>query len=175
MSKDKLTPAQRGTATHRFMQFADYAAASVDAAQELKRLVAGGMLTEAEANAVDIKAVSAFFAGALAKRILKAEKVFKEYEFTFGIPVRELYPEVPENVAGSEKIIIEGVADCAFVENGRLIIVDYKTDRVASGDELKELYASQLGIYRRCLEQVIGMPVEQTLIYSFRLGKTVEI
>lgn len=175
MSKDKLTPAQRGTATHRFMQFADYAAASVDAAQELKRLVAGGMLTETEANAVDIKAVSAFFAGALAKRILKAEKVFKEYEFTFGIPVRELYPEVPENVAGSEKIIIEGVADCAFVENGRLIIVDYKTDRVASGDELKELYASQLGIYRRCLEQVIGLPVEQTLIYSFRLGKTVEI
>ena len=65
MSKDKLTPAQRGTATHRFMQFADYAAASVDAAQELKRLVAGGMLTETEANAVDIKAVSAFFAGAL--------------------------------------------------------------------------------------------------------------
>lgn len=175
MSKDKLTPAQRGTATHRFMQFADYAAASADSAAELERLVADGMLTEAEANAVDIKAISGFFAGALAKRILNAERVFKEYEFTFGIPVRELYPEVPQEVAGSEKIIIEGVADCAFVENGELVIVDYKTDRVTSCDELKELYGSQLGIYRRCLEQVIGLPVKQTLIYSFRLGETTEV
>ena len=89
--------------------------------------------------------------------------------------LRELYPDVPESVAGDEKIIIEGVADCAFVENGELVIVDYKTDRVSSGGELKELYASQLGIYRRCLEQVIGLPVSHTLIYSFRLGETVEL
>ncbi len=175
MSKDKLTPAQRGTATHRFMQFADYAAASEDSAAELKRLTDDGMLTEAEANAVDIKAISAFFSTPLARRILCAEKVFKEYEFTFGLPVREIYPEVPERVAGGEKIIIEGVADCAFIENGELIIVDYKTDRVTSAQELKELYSGQLGIYRRCLEQVIGLPVRQTLIYSFRLGETIEV
>ncbi len=175
MSKDKLTPAQRGTATHRFMQFADYAAASENTSAELRRLVADGMLTETEADAVDIKAVSGFFEGELAKRILNAEKVFKEYEFTFGIPVRELYPQVPQAVAENEKIIIEGVADCAFVENGKLVIVDYKTDRVTLAEELKELYGSQLGIYRRCLEQVMGLPVAQTLIYSFRLGKTIEI
>ncbi len=175
MSKDKLTPAQRGTATHRFMQFADYAAASTDTAKELERLVADGMLTEREANAVDIKAVSGFFKSALSKRILNAEKVFKEYEFTFAIPVRELYPEVPATVAQNEKIIIEGVADCAFIENGNLVVVDYKTDRVTSGEELKEHYGSQLGIYRRCLEQVIGLPVVQTLIYSFRLGETIEL
>lgn len=175
MSRDKLTPAQRGTATHRFMQFADYAAASRDAVAELRRLTVDGMLTEAEANAVDIKAISGFFGSGLAKRILEADKVFKEYEFTFGIPVRELYPEVPEKIAGDEKIIIEGVADCAFVENGSLVIVDYKTDRVSEASELRELYASQLGIYRRCLEQVIGLPVKQTLIYSFRLGESVEI
>ena len=175
MSKDRLTPAQRGTATHRFMQYADYAAAGEDAEAELKRLVADGMLTGAEANAVDIKAISAFFESPLSKRILSAERVFKEYEFTFGIPVRELYPDVPQSVAGDEKIIIEGVADCAFVENGGLVIVDYKTDRVTSADELKELYSGQLGIYRRCLEQVIGLPVRQTLIYSFRLGETIDI
>ena len=175
MSKDKLTPAQRGTATHRFMQFADYSEAKKNTVAELERLVADGMLTEAEANAVDIKAISAFFGSRLAERILSAEKVFKEYEFTFGIPVRELYPDVPDGAAQDEKIIIEGVADCAFIENGELIIVDYKTDRVTDAAELKELYSGQLGIYRRCLEQVIGLPVRQTLIYSFRLGETIEI
>ena len=175
MSKDRLTPAQRGTATHRFRQYADYSSAGADAKAELARLVADGMLTEAEANAVDIKAISAFFASPLSKRILASEKVFKEYEFTFGIPVRELYPEVPDGIAGDEKIIIEGVADCAFIENGELVIVDYKTDRVSVAEELRELYSGQLGIYRRCLEQVIGLPVKQTLIYSFRLGETIEI
>ncbi|MBR2868977.1 MAG: helicase-exonuclease AddAB subunit AddA [Clostridia bacterium] len=175
MSKDKLTPAQRGTATHRFMQFADYVAAGKDASAELSRLVADGMLTHAEANAVDIKAISGFFSTPLAKRILDSEKLFKEYEFTFGIPVRELYPEISEDIAGDEKVIIEGVADCAFIENGELVIVDYKTDRVTDAQELKTLYSAQLGIYRRCLEQVIGLPVKETLIYSFRLGETIEI
>lgn len=175
MSKDRLTPAQRGTATHRFMQYADYSSAGRDVSTELERLVADGMLTDAEAKAVDIKAISAFFSSPLSERILSSEKVFKEYEFTFGIPVRELYPDVPESIAGNEKIIIEGVADCAFIENGELVIVDYKTDRVTAAQELKDLYSGQLGIYRRCLEQVIGLPVKQTLIYSFRLGETIEI
>ena len=175
VSKDKLTPAQRGTATHRFMQFADYSSASKDAVSELSKLVGDGMLTRAEADAVDIASIRKFFESDLAKRILSADKVFKEYEFTFGIPIREMYPEIPEAVAGDEKIIIEGVADCAFIENGSLVIVDYKTDRVSSPDELREHYSSQLAIYRRCLSEVIGLPVSETLIYSFRLGQSIEV
>ncbi len=173
--KGRLTPAQRVTATHRFMQFADYESASIDAASELKKLVANGMLTEAEADAVDTKSVSDFFSGELAKRILSADKLYKEYEFTFGIPIREMYPDIPESVAQNEKIIIEGVADCAFVENGELVIVDYKTDRVSSPEELKELYSAQLAIYRRCLSEVLGLPVKQTLIYSFKLNQSIEV
>ena len=107
--------------------------------------------------------------------MIAAEKVFKEYEFTFGIPVRELYPDVPQEVAGNEKVVIEGVADCAFVENGELVIVDFKTDRAQNGEELAGKYKEQLSVYRRCLAEVIGIPVAQTLIYSFRLGETVEL
>ncbi len=175
ISKDNLTPAQRGTATHRFMQFANYESASASAESELKRLVADGMLTEAEAGAVDIKSITAFFKSELAKRILAADKLYKEYEFTFGIPIREMYPEIPESVAQNEKIIIEGVADCAFVENGELVIVDYKTDRVSAAEELVEHYSDQLAIYRRCLSEVLGLPVKQTLIYSFRLNQSIEV
>ena len=175
MSKDKLTPAQRGTATHRFMQFADYESAAADTGTELAKLVSDGMLTKAEAEAVDVKSVSAFFSGGLAERIISSEKLYKEYEFTFGIPIREMYPDIPESVAQNEKIIIEGVVDCAFVENGELVIVDYKTDRVSSPEELKELYSEQLAIYRRCLSEVLGLPVKQTLIYSFRLNQIIEV
>lgn len=171
-SKNKLTPAQRGTATHRFMQYADYAKAGDDIAAELERLVDGGMLTAAEADVVDKKAVSEFFRSELAKRMLVAEKIYKEYAFTASIPLEEMEPGIKSD---GEVIIIEGVADCAFVENGELVIIDFKTDKVSSGAELAEKYKEQLGVYRRCLGEVIGLPVKQTLIYSFKLGETVEI
>ncbi len=173
--KGKLTPAQRGTATHRFMQFSDYAKAKESVDNELERLVDGGMLTEAEAEAVDKKSISAFFESSLAERIFRAEKVYKEYAFTAAVPLSEMHPEIPKEAARGESIIIEGVADCAFVENGRLVIVDYKTDRAQSGEELAERYKEQLSVYRRCLAEVIGLPVAQTLIYSFRLGEIIEV
>lgn len=173
--KGKLTPAQRGTATHRFMQFSDYEKARESVDDELNRLVEGGMLTEAEADAVDKKSISAFFESEIAQRIFKSEKVYKEYAFTAAVPLSEMHPEIPEEAAKGESIIIEGVADCAFVENGALVIVDYKTDRAQSGEELAERYKEQLTVYRRCLAEVIGLPVAQTLIYSFRLGETIEV
>lgn len=170
--KDKLTPAQRGTATHRFMQYADYEKAGRNVENELDRLVEQGMLTEAEAKVVDKKAIAAFFESELAERMLAAEKIYKEYAFTAAIPLSEMEPDVKSD---DEVIIIEGVADCAFVENGGLIIVDFKTDKASDGAELAEKYREQLSVYRRCLAEVIGLPVKQTLIYSFRLNETVEI
>lgn len=175
MSKDKLTPAQRGTATHRFMQFADYAKASVDVEAELQRLCTDGMLTEAEVQAVDKKRISEFFASDLARRILNSEKVYKEYKFRYSVPLAEMHPEIPPEIAADETVLIEGVADCAFVENGSLVIVDYKTDRVACEEELVEEYKDQLGIYRRCLSEVLGMPVKETVIYSFALSKSITL
>ncbi|MBQ8762718.1 MAG: helicase-exonuclease AddAB subunit AddA [Clostridia bacterium] len=175
VGKDKLTPAQRGTATHRFMQFADYKKAGENVDSELERLVNEGMLTDTEASVVDKKAISEFFAGSLARRILSAEKVYKEYAFTACIPLKEMIPELPESEAKGESVVIEGVADCAFVENGSLVIVDFKTDRAKSGEELADKYKEQLGIYRRCLAEVLDMPVKGTVIYSFRLGKSIEI
>lgn len=175
VGKDSLTPAQRGTATHRFMQFADYEKAGNGVEAELERLVSDGMLTEAEASVVDKKAIAEFFSGSLAKRILSAEKVYKEYAFTACIPLREMQPAISENEAANESIVIEGVVDCAFVENGSLVIVDFKTDRAQNGEELAEKYKEQLGIYRRCLAEVLDIPVKETVIYSFRLGKSIEI
>ena len=175
VGKDKLTPAQRGTATHRFMQYADYKPAGENIEKELSRLVENGMLTELEADVVDRKAVSAFFAGSLAKRILASEKVYKEYAFTVALPLSEMNPEIPEEEAKGETVVIEGVADCAFVENGELVIIDFKTDKASDESVLIERYKDQLSVYRRCLSEVIGLPVKQTVIYSFSLGKTIEI
>lgn len=105
----------------------------------------------------------------------RAERIYKEYSFTCSVPVSELYPQLPCGLADGEVVLIEGVADCAFVEGGELVVVDYKTDKASSAAELAERYGAQLGIYRRCLAEVLGMPVKETVIYSFRLNESITL
>ena len=68
-------------------------------------------------------------------------------------------------------MILQGAVDCAFEEEGALVIVDFKTDRIASGEELLTRYALQLALYKEALEQCLGLPVKECMLYSFYLGK----
>lgn len=173
LEKEGLSPAERGTALHKFMQFSDYRRAGEDQDAEVARLVQKGFLSEAEGKAVDRKRVAAFFQSTLAKRMLQSETLLREYKFTFFLPAGECDDGLPDSVA-QEKVLVQGIADCVFVENGKLIIVDYKTDRIAHEDALVERYRAQLSVYRRALAECIGLPVGQTLLYSFHLGKEIE-
>ena len=174
-SNGKLTAAQKGTATHRFMQFADYSRAFESPKEEKQRLVNEGMLTELEANAIDDDKIKKFFESNLAARILGADKVYKEYAFTVSMPVKEVYPDIDEEIAKEDVVIIEGIADCAFEENGKLVIVDYKTDRASTADELKEKYSKQLSIYEKSLSQALNIEVSEKIIYSFALSEEIKL
>jgi ATP-dependent helicase/nuclease subunit A len=174
LNKGGLTPAQRGTAIHKFMQYADYTAARTSAATERDRLVEMGFLSELEGTAVDLAKINTFFQSGLAQRIFSAEKLMREQKFAIRIPARELYPELPEN-AEDEAIVVQGIADCAFVENGELVILDYKTDRGVTLEMLAERYKGQLAIYKRALEECLEIKVKETLLYSFELGASVAV
>ena len=85
------------------------------------------------------------------------------------IPAERVCPQ-GEELSG-EKVILQGAVDCAFEEDGSLVLVDFKTDRVSSGEELLSHYAIQLRLYKEALEQCLGMPVKSCMLYSFYLGK----
>lgn len=174
MNSGGLTPAQRGTAIHKFMQYCDYPNARGNAAAERDRLIKAGFLTEPEGAAVDLSKINAFFASPLANRIFDADELMREKKFAVRIPVRELYPDLPENAEG-EAVVVQGIADCAFVENGELVILDFKTDRGAAPETLAVRYAEQLAIYRRALEECLGLRAKETLLYSFELGVAIAV
>ena len=113
-----------------------------DAAAERDRLIERGFLTEIEGKAVDLDKINAFFRSSIAERIFASQKLMREQKFAIQIPARELYPELPENAA-EETVVVQGIADCAFVENGELVILDYKTDRGITLEQLAERYAGQ--------------------------------
>lgn len=174
MSSGGLTPAQRGTATHKFMQFSDYAAARADIESELARLVDGGFLSEDEGKAVNIGAAKRFFMSPLAERIFASDNVMREKKFAALFPAKFFYPELTGEAA-EEKIVVQGIADCVFAEDGKLVIVDYKTDTGVDAEALLDRYSAQLGIYREALSQALGMPVKETLLYSFFMNSTVKV
>ncbi|MBQ8502978.1 MAG: helicase-exonuclease AddAB subunit AddA [Clostridia bacterium] len=173
LSEGGLTGAGRGIATHTFIQFADYEKAKADLECEIERLHDLGILSDAQCKGINRRAVARFFQSELADRILSSENVMREKKFTIEIPVNEIYEGLDE--FSDEMMMIQGIADCAFVENGEIVVVDYKTDSLDSEDKFREKYASQVLLYKKALAECIGLPVKQTLLYSFHLGKEIEV
>ncbi len=167
-----LSGADRGTALHTFMQFCDFGLAKVDPKAEIQRLKEKRFITEKQAEVIDQKKLEAFFNGSLYKRIEASPKVWRELRFLRALSAKDLgYPEaMPE-----DKITVQGVADCVFEENGKLVVVDYKTDFVDEIEELRSRYSPQLNMYKKLLTESMGKPVTEAVIWSFRFGKEIEV
>ncbi len=174
LSASGLTGAQMGNALHKFMQFADYAAAAKDAPAEIERMVENGYLTRQEADAVDAGKLNRFFSGTLAGRIFTAEKVYRELRFLAEVG-EETLGDYTGLFDGDSRTAIQGVADCVFIEGGQAVIVDYKSDYVKEPQELIDRYYGQLDLYRRVLGESLGMPVKECVLYSFALGREIRL
>ena len=174
LQKEGMTAAQKGTATHTFMQYADYAAAAADPMAEAQRLLSAGFLTDRQAEVISEEKLRRFFDGALYHRMTAAEGLWREFPFVMEVPATMLAPDLPEEAAG-ETVVVQGIADCVFREGDRLILVDYKTDKVDSAAALIDRYRSQMLFYKQALEKIFGLPVTEMLLYSFALGEAVEV
>lgn len=173
LSDGKLSASQKGTATHKFMQYADFSLAEKDIELEAQRLVEIGKLTDEEAQSIRRDEVESFFKSDLYERIKRSNNVFREKKFSVNLPANEIYPEIEEKI--DENVMIQGMIDCTFEENGSLVVVDYKTDRLTNEDDFKKEYSDQLKIYKYALEQIGELSVSQMCLYSFNLSKTIEI
>ena len=171
---EALTPAERGVAAHKFMQFADLAAAAEDPGKELERLRDRGFLTPEEAGQMDLGMVEGFFRSPVGRRVMGAEKVYREIRFLKEFTPEELGKAVP-GLRPEGATVVQGIADCVFLEGGRGVILDYKTDRADRGEELAERYGVQLELYRAILEETLGIPIGEKIIYSFALGREVPL
>ena len=171
------TAAQRGTATHVFMQFCDYRALSRDTVdEEIERLVREGFLSRGTADEIDRAALRRFTMSDLFRRLGSASSLRRELRFNLHLPASVLHPED----GGDAKIFVQGIIDCLFTDaDGKTVLLDYKTDHFgreqfrtpgAVEEILSERYAGQLAYYRYAAEQLLCRPVDEVRIYSFALG-----
>ena len=105
------------------------------------------------------------------KKAYREKRLFREKHFMRALPYHSLFPERAEE----DEVLLQGIIDAFIVEDDGIILVDYKTDRVKSEEELRERYQKQIMLYSDALEAILGKKVKRRVLYSFYLGKEVEI
>ena len=171
MQESSLTGAEKGTAVHTFLQYADFSALESGYEAELERLTEGGFLSPQQAEAVEKNDIAGFVGSSIYKHIKSCDKLLREYRFTVNIAASDIDPEYPDD----ESVILQGAIDCMIFEPDGIIIVDYKTDKVHSMSELKSRYARQLQLYKKAADQLFDIPVKKCCIYSIHLADETDI
>ena len=176
LNRAEVSAAERGTATHLVLQQIDLnrTGTAEEIRQEIARLEEQRFLTPEEAKAVDPEKIRLFFASEIGERIRHAEKVWREFRFSLMKDIRELIP----GEEADEKVLLQGVVDCFFREEGGLVLVDYKTDRVEKEDEIRSRaghYRRQLETYADALNRIFDLPVKEKLLYFLNPGRAVSL
>lgn len=164
--------ATRGTAMHEFMQFADFNKAFFSVSAEIERLLQKGFLTPRKAALLDQKALETFFSSPFYAMIRRSRETVHERRFNVLLPADEL-------LGKPGKVLVQGVVDFWFENaNGSLSLLDFKTDRVKTKDGeavLRRRHGEQLRLYRKAVQEITGKPVSSLYLYSFSLGKEIEV
>lgn len=167
---DGVSGAQRGTALHKAMQYITPAADHTEGSlrRELATFVQRGIFSPEESSLIYVPVLAAFWRSSLGRRMAASPELHREYPFTVLLAGGPL-PEIE----GGERFLIQGVIDCLFREDDGWVLVDYKSDRLEQDDDFKERYAVQLALYKQAVEQITGIPVRETYIYSFHLQREI--
>ncbi len=186
----EITPALRGTLTHRVLELIDYVP---DMEEErvkgfLDELVQKGILSAGEAAVVSCEQVVSFFSSELGRRACRAEKRRNEWAFT----LRKKTAELASMAAGAEsgrklkellpeEVLIQGIIDCCFRDEKGIVIIDFKTDHVTSSDRqdnfsrFREIYRRQLDLYREAVEKEYGESVSGVYLFMLEASQAVAV
>ena len=165
-----VTGAQWGTLMHEAMQWLPVKKYTQKSMTDmLDSLQAEGKFSDEERSLLSDRSLFGFFNSDLGQRLIASKRVERELPFSMLFDGNRVYPDV-EN---GERLFLQGIIDTVFVEDDQWVLVDYKTDRVKSGDELIRRYKIQMDLYKEALERLTNMPVKASYIYSFRLHEAI--
>ncbi len=176
--EEGLTGAQRGTIVHKFMELFPFQLCEDEANEDMiseyaKKLCEEKIFNNEEMMAINSKKIAAMVNSSLGKRMVAASKknnLFKEQQFSVGIPVNQIYDEL--KTITDDVVIVQGIIDAFFYEDDDIVLMDYKTDR-ATKEDLLGRYRAQLDYYAVTLEKLTGKKVKEKIIYSFFLNEEI--
>lgn len=169
-TEKQISGTDRGSAYHKVMELLDFE--DLDIKSQINLFEKNQLLSKEWARAVSDEKIMKMVESSLGKRMAKAQRnglLYREQPFVLGLSanrVKEFYPP-------DETVLLQGIIDAFFVEDGQIVLMDYKTDKVSSGDELIKRYSKQLDCYEEALNRITGKTVKEIVLYSFALNKEV--
>ena len=172
-AKDTYKGKDYGNAIHAAMQYIDYLACDSEVAvrQELERLVQQRYLSEEQGKIVRSDKIAAFFATEIGQK-LRHGNVVREFKFSLLDDGRNYDPAL-----NGEQVLLQGVVDCALIEDDGITVLDFKTDFVTA-DTIKdavERYRTQVETYANAMTRIYELPVKKKLLYFFHAGQFEEV
>lgn len=173
----RLSGAQRGTLYHWLFQHYD-PCSPAGFEEQVQGFVERGVLDPEEFEQINAEDFCAFYQTDLGKRCIRARRegtYHAESPFCLGIPAADLNPK--ERVWEEAYVKVHGIIDAWFEQDGKLVLIDYKTDRIYGrdwADRLRKRYRVQLEYYRMALERMTGRTVDEVYLYSVREKKAIE-
>lgn len=163
-----------GTLYHKFLEHLDYERTEnlEQLKEQLEQMVEKQRFLKEDAQVIQLSRIQRFLSSSIGQRMKAAAargELYREKTFVIGIPANRIRPEWDEK----ETVMVQGIIDAYFYENGKIILVDYKTDRIPEGGEpaLMEKYRIQLQCYADALEQLTGTSVAEQYLYLFSVHK----
>ena len=141
---------------------------------QMSQRILEGKLSDKEYSLVDKSKIIRFINSDIGKRIRRAaynNNLYREQPFVLGIAAKRLNDSFPDN----ENVLIQGIIDLFFIEDGKIVLLDYKTDNVAQAEDLISRYHTQLDYYEESLQRINNMPVSEKLIYSFKFDTLIKL
>lgn len=162
-----------GNAVHRAMQYIDYGACTDErsVAGEIQRLAERQFITDAQAALIDPKPIAAFFATDLGRRLGQGN-VIREFKFSI-LEDAESY----DSALSGERVLLQGVVDCALLEEDGITVIDFKTDYVTEETlpMKRSAYLPQVEAYASALQRIFEKPVRKRYLYFFHLNRFIEV
>lgn len=165
-----ISGTDRGSAYHKVMELTDFNSENIKT--QINLWIEKGLMSEEWAKAVSIRKIENMLNSNLGQRMRKAlenSALKREQPFVLGIDAKRVNEHYPEG----ESLLLQGIIDAFFVEDGEIVLVDYKTDVIKNGAELLNKYAVQLDYYTEALERITGMHVKESMLYSFALEEEI--
>ncbi len=174
LTGDGLTATERGTLTHAALMHLDLPALrglSGEALLGAVRAQLDGMLARGQLyEALDPQLVTSFLESAIGLRLLASDRVEREWAFNLRMTLKEAL-----DMDADEFLLVQGVIDCCFVEDGQWVLLDYKTDRTGDVERLRAHYGKQLQLYALALARITGIPVKEKLLCLLRHGVAIGV
>ena len=175
----KTDPLRYGTIMHAVMEHLPLnLAPEADVVDTLlQNLSASGIFSDEERKTIRTNDILNFLKSEIYERMSRAEFLKREARFVIGIKPSEINPNWSDGKDKDEQILVHGIIDCLFVENGEIVIVDYKTDKIkgTNYNAHSEKHIIQMKFYKIAAERILNRSVGNTLLYFFDGGIVVSV